>query len=529
LSRDHPKDRTGFVKRSLRIILYMTAAWACLSAPLSASEPQGEQTALEGKPVLSLAVVSPRGFSSQDVQQITGIKIGESYSATLVRQGLERLYMTGNFRDVLVDTELKEGGVNITFTLVDKPAISEIRLKGNSTYSSIELQRAMQLRVGDEFTNEAWKSALARLVSFYRRQGFLQARIVSETSTIEKETRLVLAAEIQEGKRARVREVQFYGDSAFPVEKLKTVLKTTPGGSYQTNEIEDDLKALDHFYVRQGYLRATIGPPIITYNENANEVVIRLPVDAGVQLKVVFEGNTHFPVEVLKERLLVWEERSYDPGVLEESAKSLEAFYQTKGYLFAKVEQQFIDRTEKFGPGVVVVKFKIKEGGRITINKIAIRGNRVISEQEIKKLMRTKESGLFTSTVLNRARLNGDKTIILNFYRSKGYLEAGIEEAISFNKDQSEMNIILHIKEGSQVIVRKILFDGNTVLSDQDLRKNIVLAEGMPYNEDQTRLDRFNLLAIYAQNGFLSTQIDVKPSITDDKQGIKLVYRIQER
>jgi outer membrane protein insertion porin family len=143
--------------------------------------------------------------------------------------------------------------------------------------------------------------------------------------------------------------------------------------------------------------------------------------------------------------------------------------------------------------------------------------------------MRTKESGLFTSTVLNRARLNGDKTIILNFYRSKGYLEAGIEEAISFNKDQSEMNIILHIKEGSQVIVRKILFDGNTVLSDQDLRKNIVLAEGMPYNEDQTRLDRFNLLAIYAQNGFLSTQIDVKPSITDDKQGIKLVYRIQER
>jgi outer membrane protein insertion porin family len=125
--------------------------------------------------------------------------------------------------------------------------------------------------------------------------------------------------------------------------------------------------------------------------------------------------------------------------------------------------------------------------------------------------------------------LNSDKQSILEFYKSKGYLEAGVEEVIGFNKDQSEMNITFQIKEGAQVIVRKILFDGNSVLSDQDLRKNIVLAEGMPYSEAQTRLDRFNLLAIYAQNGFLSTQIDIKPSLSEDKQGIRLVYRIQER
>ncbi len=530
MSSHHPTEKAGFLKWSLRISFFPILVWFSLSQPVRAAGLPAVQAGPEGKPIQSLTVISPRGFSSQDVQQITGIKIGEPYSTTRIRQGLERLYRTGNFRDILVETEPKADGIQVTFTLVDKPPISEIRLKGNLTFSSNELQRAMPVKIGDEFTNEGWKAALARLLAYYHQQGFLQARIVSETSTIEKENRVVLAAEIQEGQRARVREVQFHGDSVFPVTKLKTIIKTTPGGSYQADQLEDDLKALDQFYAQEGYLKATIGPPNITYHESTNEVMIRLPIDAGIQLKVIFEGNANFPAEVLKRQLLVWEERSYDTGVLEESARRLEGFYQSQGYLFAKVEQRFNDQVENQpASGVVEVKFKISEGKRVTIKKIAIQGNHVISSQELKKLMKTKESGLFTSTVLNQAVLDNDKKSILELYRSKGYLEASIEEAIRFNQDQSEMFITLQIKEGPQVIVRKIMFSGNSALSDEDLRKAIVLKEGMPYNESQTRLDRFNLLALYAQNGYLSTQLELKSSLSEDKRGIELVYRIQER
>lgn len=530
MSSHHPTEKACFLKWSLRTNFFLILVWLSLIQPIRSAGLPAEQAGTEGKPIRSLAVISQRGFSSQDVQQITGIKIGEPYSTTRIRQGLERLYRTGDFRDILVETEPKAGGVQVTFTLVDKPPISEIRLKGNMTFSSDELQRVIQVKIGDEFTNAGWKAALARLLAYYHQQGFLQARIVSETSTIEKQNRVVLAAEIQEGRRARVREVQFHGESVFPLAKLKTIIKTTPGGPYQADQLEDDLKTLDQFYTQEGYLKATIGPPNITYHESTNEVVIRLPIDAGIQLRVTFEGNANFPAEVLKRQLLVWEERSYDTGVLEESERKLEGFYQSQGYLFAKVEQQFNEQVEnRSASGVVEVIFKISEGKRVTIKKIAIQDSHVISSQEIKKLMKTKESGLFTSTVLNRAVLDNDKKSILELYHSKGYLEASIEVAISFNKDKSEMYITLQIKEGAQVIVRKILFSGNSALSDQDLRKAIVLVEGMPYNEGQTQLDRFNLLALYAQNGYLSTQIDLKSTLSEDKRGIKLVYQIEER
>jgi len=530
LSSHHPAEKAGFLKWPLRINLLAILVGLTLLQPARSADLAAEQAGTEGKPIRSLAVISQRGFSSQDVQQITGIKIGEAYSTTRIRQGLERLYRTGNFRDILVETEPKAGGIQVTFTLIDKPPISEIRLKGNLAFSSNELQQVMQVKIGDEFNNEGWKTALSRLLAYYHQQGILQARIVSETSTIEKENRVVLAAEIQEGRRARVREVQFHGDSVFPLAKLKTIIRTAPGGPYRADQLEDDLKTLEQFYAQEGYLKATIGPPNITYHESVNEVVIRFPIDAGIQLKVTFEGNVNFPAEVLKRQLLVWEERSYDTGVLEESARKLEGFYQSQGYLLAKVEQRVNEQVENQpASGVVEVKFKISEGKRVTIKKIEIQGSHVISSQEIKKLMKTKESGLFTSTVLNRAVLDNDKKSILELYRSKGYLEASIEEAISFNQNQSEMYITLQIKEGAQVIVRKILFSGNSALSDQDLRKAIVLAEGMPYNESQTRLDRFNLLALYAQNGYLSTQIDLKSTLSEDKRGIKLVYQIEER
>jgi outer membrane protein insertion porin family len=530
LSSYHLTEKTGFLKWPLRIIFWAVLVWLSLLQPARPADLPVEQAGSEGKPIRSIAVISPRGFSSQDVQQITGIKIGEPYSTTRIRQGLERLYRTGDFRDILIETEPKADGIQVTFTLVDKPPISEIRLKGNGTFPSNDLQRVMQVKTGDEFSNAGWKAALARLVTYYRQQGFLRARIVSETSTIEKENRVILVAEIQEGQRARVRDIQFHGDSVFPPAKLKTIIKTTPGGPYQTDQMEDDLKALEQFYTKEGYLKATIGPPNITYHENTNEVVIRFPIDAGIQLKVTFTGNANFPAEVLKGQLLVWEERSFDAGVLEESARRIEGFYQSKGYLFAKVEQQFDDQAENHPTsGIVEVKFKISEGNRVSINKITIQDNHIVSSQEIKKLMSTKESGLFTSTVLNRAALDNDKKSILKLYHSKGYLEASVQEAINFNKDRSEMYITLQIKEGAQVIVRKILFSGNSALSDQDLRKAIVLAEGMPYNEGQTYLDRFNLLALYAQNGFLSAQIDLKSTLSEDKRGIRLVYQIEER
>jgi outer membrane protein insertion porin family len=502
----------------------------CLSCiePARSAEPSPPTRLadLEGKPIRSLAVISPRGFSSEDIRQITGIKIGEPYTPMRIRRGLERLYRTGNFRDILVEAEPQANGIQVTFTLVDKPTIAQLRLKGNQNVSSNELQRVMQIKIGDEFTNSGWKAALARLLNYYRQQGFLRARVASETSAIEQENRVVLNAEIQEGQRARVREIRFHGEHVFPPSKLKTIIKTTAGGPYQPEQLGDDLKALDQFYVQEGYLKATIGPPNITYHERDNEVTIHLPIDAGTQLKVIFEGNGNIPSETLKGQLSVWEERSDDPGVLEESTRRLERFYQSQGYLFAKAEYQVDDRVKG---QAVTVKFKISEGKKVTIESIVIQGNQAISSQEIRKIMRTKESGLFTSTVLNRAVLDDDQNSILRLYHSRGYLDANVEESIRFNRDKTKLSITLQINEGPQIIVRKILFSGNSALSDEDLLKAVVLKEGMPYDEAQTRLDRFNLLALYAQNGYLSTQIDLKPTLSEDKRSIKLVYQIEER
>ena len=510
--------------------IFVLSMLLCLSntEPARSAAPSSPTTLteLEGKPIRSVAVNSPRGFSSEDIRQITGIKIGQPYTTLRIRQSVDRLYQTGNFRNILVEAEPQAGGIRITFTLVDKPTVAQIRLKGNQTFPFNELQRVMQLRVGDEFTNTEWKASLTRVLNYYHQQGFLQAQIASETSAIEQENRIILDAEIREGQRAKVREIQFQGDDVFPPSKLRTIIKTISGGPYQPEQLEDDLKALDQFYVREGYLKATIGPPNITYHESTNEVTIRLPMDAGTLLKVTFEGNGDIPVETLKNQLSVWEERSYDPGVLEESTRKLEHFYQSQGYLFANVEYRFEDRADNQN---VNVNFKISEGKKVTIEKIVIEGNQAISSQEIKRLMSTKESGLFTSTVLNRTVLDNDKNSILRLYHSRGYLDADIQESIRFNQDKTKMSINLHVTEGPQVIVQKILFAGNSFLSDESLLKAIVLKEGMPYNEAQTRLDRFNLLALYAQNGFLSTQINLKPTLSENKRGIKLVYQIEER
>ena len=76
---------------------------------------------------------------------------------------------------------------------------------------------------------------------------------------------------------------------------------------------------------------------------------------------------------------------------VERAKEKIKEAYEDEGYF----EVQISSAVEKFGDGDVKVIFTLNEGRRITIEKIVFRGNKGLSDSQIKDVMITQERQLF--------------------------------------------------------------------------------------------------------------------------------------
>ena len=52
-----------------------------------------------------------------------------------------------------------------------------------------------------------------------------------------------------------------------------------------------DIKALEEFYLKEGYPRSVTSPKRVYYDEDNNEVSILINIEAGIHVIVSFEGE----------------------------------------------------------------------------------------------------------------------------------------------------------------------------------------------------------------------------------------------
>ncbi|MEJ2690955.1 MAG: outer membrane protein assembly factor BamA, partial [Deltaproteobacteria bacterium] len=88
-----------------------------------------------------------------------------------------------------------------------------------------------------------------------------------------------------------------------------------------------------------------------------------------------------------------------------------------------------------------------------TVSSITIKGNRVLSEEAIRKVMLTREKTLFSSedTGFLADRFASDIDRVVSLYRSAGYYDAKVEGKVEEEKEKNAVNLQLVITEGMPV------------------------------------------------------------------------------
>ena len=157
----------------------------------------------------------------------------------------------------------------------------------------------------------------------------------------------------------------------------------------------------------------------------------------------------------------------------------------------------------------VNLELAVTEGDRVQVKRIRFIGATALPESKLRDQMDTKEDRWWRSADFDEEKYREDKEKVLAFYRKHGYREATVvRDSVYLDDSRKNLHLDLYVDEGVQYLYGKISWDGNELLSDEQVHRLLRLQEGDVYNREAFDESVFRLASAYQEEGYWAVSID---------------------
>ncbi len=265
--------------------------------------------------------------------------------------------------------------------------------------------------------------------------------------------------------RLSVREVYVEGNQALTKGELIAASRLAPGVEFWPERAGLAAEAVAELYWRRGYRSARVTPAADPVD---GAIDVGFVVEEGQPERVAalaFSGEPGLGLPALREAVRVAPGDLLDLDALEKGADALRELLRRERYYRARVEPPVV-----LGGGRVVLP--VVAGPRY---ELVFSGNRSVADTALRAVLGW--SGEETLDLGLEARL---AQRLVRFYRFRGFHDARVTASEVLRPGTREAALGFEIDEGLPLRVVQLDFEGNTVLSDRELRD--VLATVMEAN-----------------------------------------------
>lgn len=340
-------------------------------------------------------------------------QVGERYSPRTVARDIRRLYELGYFSNIVVETRGQLGSFALVYRFTEKRFIDEIRITGNRKVKDRDIRGVISWREGDTFVPEAYDQEREAVLGLYRQKGYAAATVDIVVEEIGR-SRVQILYVVEEGKKARVKSIEFEGNEALSDRQLRKAIQTKRswwflGGKFDPGVFEGDTDRIVDRYGNEGRLEAEVDQTRLDYRETGKKLDITIYVTEGPEYTVEtldVANNVVYDDDEVAELAKVREGDVHDKGQLAADAELIQKGYEDSGYVNAYVQPQVtLDRTNK----TTHVVHQISEGDLKYIREIKITGNTVTRDDVIRRQLLVNPGDRFDGSLLraSQARLDG--------------------------------------------------------------------------------------------------------------------------
>ena len=241
----------------------------------------------------------------------------------------------------------------------------------------------------------------------------------------------------------------------------------------------------------------------------------RASAQAPSDSAIVVTGNRHMDAAMIRAHFHAGADGRFDDAALDAALKSL---YATGLFADVNISRQ--------GERILV---KVAENP--TIARVALEGNRKISDDDLKKAVQSQAGG-----PLSRAIVHGDVERIIELYRQRGYFEVKVEPK-TIAAGNGRRDLVFEINEGSKLAVRKVVFAGNAAVPANKLKGVIKTGESNllsfllnndAYDADRIDEDRDLIRRFYRAHGYADVRVGASGSYDAGRKGVVVTFTIEE-
>ncbi|NVN98237.1 MAG: outer membrane protein assembly factor BamA [Geobacteraceae bacterium] len=166
------------------------------------------------------------------------------------------------------------------------------------------------------------------------------------------------------------------------------------------------------------------------------------------------------------------------------------------------------------------------------VREILFEGNKALNNDKLKDAMEIKPNAIFSQKDLMKSIAK-----IKKLYTDEGYSQAEVEP-VKLNTSSFEMKLTLKISEGSKILIREIVFDGNRAFDSSKLKGLMEtkqdwwlawLTGAGVYKDDVLKNDLLLIAEHYMNNGYINFKsAEPKVQMTSDKKALLVTIVLNE-
>lgn len=381
-----------------------------------------------GKVIRGISIEGVHRVDPDDVLGEMRLRVGAVCSDDDVARDARTLWNQDLFDDIVVEARPTADGVQIVFTLTERPTIASVEFDGNDEVNDEDLDEVVDLTDGAIVSIPAVRQQLQKIRDKYAEEGYFLARVDYELRARDNDNNEVdVVFRIVEGEETVVRSIRFVGNEHVESSDLRGVMEThetsflaflTSNDNYQQSAFEDDVTRLQAYYYDQGYLGMSVGRPRVELSADRRFVDITIPIEEGPRFRI----------------------------------------------------------------------------GRINVTEVDDEGNEV--ETLVPRAEIMEGLGVEGGDWFNRTKLVEGLQSLTRNYRDAGYANAELAPETDVDSARRIVDLDIHIQRGPVAFIERIEISGNTKTRDRVIRREILLLEGMRYNQTLLERSRYNIMAL---------------------------------
>ena len=369
--------------------------------------------------VRNVEVEGLRRVEVDTVLSYINVPTGQNVSQEKLDESLKQLYNTGLFTDVIFD--VKNDGL-LTIRVVENPIVNKRYFDGNDKVGEEMLSKEVSLDSGSIYDRAKVQEDVQRILEVYKRTG-RYATSVTPKIIKRDQNRVDLIYEIDEGPLANITKINFVGNKHYSDDDLANAIMSkesrwyrifSSSETYDADKSNYDKELLRRFYLKRGYADFRVTSAVAELSPDKTSFVLNYVLDEGKRYQVadiqitseIKDVNVADMYSLVNLNVGDW----YNDTKVDSSVSAITEELGKQGFAFVDVVPDLQMDTQN---GKMKITFQIKEGERVFVNRINIKGNTRTHDEVIRREFRIDEGDAFNVSKIKASRKNVEN---LNYF-----------------------------------------------------------------------------------------------------------------